>query len=163
MTKMLQRTALKMAPLALAAGLATAGAAHAAPVSWQGEFMVTASSGPCTTGQAGEFAAARFRPGIGGENGFDSYLTLFGKREARGYKLAGNLFGDAFLVVETMYVGEVFAPFTITPVEVRFTSQKPDPVNALTTFIDIKGKIRGYDAQPGCTVDFKLTLARREG
>lgn len=148
--------------LALPLAFTAAAPAAAGPVAWQGEIMITAKSGPCGGVRPGDFAAARYRPGIGGENGFDSYVTLFNKREARGYKLAGNLFGNAFLQVETMYVGDVFAPFTITPVEVRFTFQQPAVVTARTIFIDVKGKIRGFDGLPGCTIDFKLTVARRE-
>lgn len=110
----------------------------------------------------GDFAAVRFRPGIGGENGSDSYLNLFGDRETRGYKLVNSLFGDTFLPVETIYVGNVFAPFSGAPIQVRFTSQKPDVISALTLNIDVKGRIRNYDGQAGCVIDFKLTLMRQE-
>jgi hypothetical protein len=120
-------------------------------------------SGTCKGVKVEDFATARFRPGIGGENGRDFYLALFGNREARAYKLDNDLFGNAFQAVETMYVGDVVAPFTVVPVEVRFTAQEPSRITALTIFIDIKGKIRGSDGQPACIVDFKLTLARREG
>jgi hypothetical protein len=151
-----------MKPALLACGitLATIVSAAAAPVVWQGEFMITSKVG-CDLGAAGGFAAARFLPGIGGQNGNDSYLNLFSEQETRGYKLVNNLFGGDFLSVETIYVGNAFGPFT-APVNVRFNSQKPAVVGPDTIDIDVKGRIRNYDGILGCLVDFKLTLMRRE-
>ncbi len=60
-----------------------------------------------------------------------------------------------------MYMGEVFAPFTINPVEVRFTDQKPLTVSATTLSINAKGRIRGYNGEPGCIAQFKLSVFRR--
>jgi len=134
--------------------------ASAAAVRWQGEFMITASSGTCDYDPTGDFGRARFRPGIGGENGAMSQLTFFGSRNASSFRLDPGMFNTNFKTVQTMYVGDGFGPVD-NVVKVRFATSEPSTIKTGTDFLAITGQIKGYDFMPLCTVDFKMSLVQR--
>jgi hypothetical protein len=141
----------------LISGLA---AAEAQPAQWQGEFTIVSQSGICDRSVPGDFARVRFRPGIGGDTGIDSSISLFFSRQTMNLTLREALFGRRFKLVETMYIGDHAIPID-NPVKVRFSSQAPNTITTETDFINIEGEIKGHDFQPDCTVVFKMALFRR--
>jgi hypothetical protein len=134
--------------------------AHAAPVRWQGEFMITGSSGTCDYDPTGDFGRARFRPGIGGDNGSWSAFSVINSRNAYSYRLNDGLFNTTFKTVDTMGVGDGFGPID-NVVKVKFDTQSPATIKATTNFIEITGQIKGYDYMPQCVINFKMALFKR--
>ena len=89
---------------------ALASPAEAVPVRWQGDFTVTAQTGTCEPDNIGTGGRARFRPGIGGENGADTSLSVFDQRQTINYRLVNGLFDATFQTVETMYICDTALP-----------------------------------------------------
>jgi hypothetical protein len=137
-------------------------AVEAAPVRWQGQFQITARSVGCDESiQVGVSGRIRFRPGIGGENGADSSLSMFSSRQTTNFTLVGGLLDDTFRVVDAVYIGDSFLQFE-NEVRVRFTRQKPAVLDASVDFVDITSQIRGFNRQPLCSVTVRMSLFRRD-
>lgn len=143
-----------------AAMTVSATVASAARVRWQGEFMVTGKFGTCDFDPTGDSGRARFKPGIGGDNGNSSEFSVFYGRHAYSYRLDPGLFNTNFKIVETMGMGDGFGPID-NEVKIRFTSQNPATITPVKDFINIRGQISGYEFMPLCTVNFKMTLFKR--
>jgi hypothetical protein len=145
---------------AAAAFLAAAATAEAAPVRWQGEMMITGMTGSCPDyDPTGSFMRVRYRPGIGGDNGTVTRLSMFAPRNAQSLAITG-LPTTAFKTAQTMNIGDGFGPFD-NAVALRITAQSPATISAATDFILAKGEIRGWDFMPLCTAIFKMTLSKR--
>lgn len=136
-------------------------AAQAVPVRWQGDFQITAIGGACDGVRIGTSGRVRFRPGIAGENGSNSSLSMFSPRQTANYTLVDGLFDDSFQTVATMYIGDVTTPID-NRVKVRFSRQKPAVLDSSVDFVDITAQIRGYDMQPRCVVTVRIVLFRRD-
>lgn len=151
---------MKRSLLAVLLVATVASPAEAVPVRWQGDFTVTAQTGTCEPENIGTGGRARFRPGIGGENGADTSLSVFDQRQTVNYRLVGGLFNSTFQAVETRYIGDTALPVDRS-LRIKIVSQKPEVIDANVDFIDIIGQVRNYDFQTGCTVTFRMTLFRR--
>ncbi len=135
--------------------------ALAAPVHWQGEFVITGKSGSCPDyDPTNTFGRVRFRPGIGGDNGTSSMFSVFTSRGTSSYYLSGHLFDTTFRAVSASMVGDGVSTI-FNPVKVKFSYQKPAVISASTDFLNIRGQISGFDFMPLCTVGFKMVLYRR--
>jgi hypothetical protein len=80
-----------------------------------------------------------------------------------GHRLIDGSFSDKFKKVQWTFVGGGSGTTAIedSQVLIRFTSQEPERITANTQFVSISGKIRGFDEQPECTIDFVLNAIRR--
>lgn len=103
---------------------------------------------------------ARYRPGTLGGNPVDTHLTIFKTDYAQGFaRKNGNFPVGTLVTAQSVAIGSGFstAPYNVS---VKVTSQEPSNWTVITPSIAIIGTIKGYDAQPNCTVTFRLGLGR---
>jgi hypothetical protein len=142
----------------LAIGLLAAGSAEAQSVQWQGVYQITAETGNCPFDDVGTVGIARFRPPLP-ENGPGASLTLFiGRQYVENYATAED-FTDNFQRVKGRNIGGAFG--TMNDVRVKFDSVEPAEITADTPFVQVAGKIRGFDDRPDCVSTFRMVAAKR--
>ncbi len=136
-------------------------AAEAAQVRWHGEASITGKSGTCPDyDPTGNFMRARFRPGLGGDNGTNSEFSFFFDSFAQSFGLNNHLFDATFRTVDTMQIGDGFGPVD-NVVKVKFVTQAPATLTFATNYITVTGEISGYDFMPLCTAKFTMKLLKK--
>jgi hypothetical protein len=143
----------------LALCVLAAGSAVAQTVQWQGVFQVTAERGDCPWDNTGWTSPVRFMPPVTPENPPEASFTVFLRQYAQAFIAPGN-FTNSFQKVEQPYIGATFG--REKNVWVRFDSVKPAEITVDTPFVQIVGKIKGFDDRPAdCVSTFRMIAAKR--
>jgi hypothetical protein len=136
-----------------------AGPAEAAKVRWQGVWQIIEQTGECPSGNyVGFSGVARFEPPVVPDNGPGSKLSLFFRNYAETYRVEEN-FTDRFQRVEAGAIGGTFVQYP--DVRVKFESVKPANVTADSVFVQVVGKIKGFEGQTDCVTTFRMNASLR--
>lgn len=147
--------------LALAASFCLAPAeAFSAEVQFIGRLIITSASGTCPNDPIGQRVFARWRPAGVGTNPANSTLAIFRTTQAVHYNLDAASFDATLRAVETTVITGDAGPLDYTA-KVAFSNIDPQTIGATTEFINVTGRIRGFDFMPGCVANFRLAAVKR--
>ena len=155
----MKRIALLLSAAALLLG--PAGTAHAAPtdVVFLGGLVVTSTSG-CTgyNPDKNYFTGTYWVPVTGSTNGPDSTLNfLQTSGGGEGFFLANGKFTSVYKLVEATHIGTLNGTYFA---QLKVTKQTPATISTTTKTLTVVGAVKGWDRQPGCIVNFSMSLVK---
>ena len=144
----------------LAAAAAAAPAAQAAQAIFIGRIIVTGASGTCPNDPTGQRLTAMWMPANIGDNPPDSTLTIDMGVGSINYFLQGASFDSTLRLVKATQMFEQVGPVGY-PVKVSFNTITPATITDITRFVNVVGKIRGFNFTNGCVANFRFAAVNR--
>jgi len=134
--------------------------ASAAEFHFSGHFIIKGATGPCPdwnpTGYSSSAVARFLVPGEPDRP--DTVIIVHTGRAMNGWRLANGTFNASWKLAESF---SVFDDWFEGEELVWFHTPNPFPaINANTSFLNIVGYMLNWGGQPGCRINFHLTLTQ---
>ncbi len=133
--------------------------AQAEIVQFMGRLIVTGIAGTCPNDPTGQRLTARWKPAGIGDNGDLSNFATFRVTQAVAYRRTGP-FDGTLRNVQSMTVTGDFGPLDYVA-KISFNTISPATIDATTKFVNVTGKIKGFDFMPDCTASFRFAGVNR--